>query len=199
MKNLGPAATTLALVILLALGTATPGFAMSHEKKPSGEIANVQYLTATVEKIDHSTRIVTLKGPGGNTTTFRVSDEAKNLDKVKAGDFVDVKYYEAVAWQVMKPGTSPKGVAIASAVERAKKGEQPKAEMGSQVTIVADIEAIDKDGKYVTLKGPQGNSERVAVRNPKNLENVKVGDQVQITYTEAMAISVEPASPGGKK
>jgi hypothetical protein len=33
----------------------------------------------------------------------------------------------------------------------------------------------------------------------KNLENVKVGDQVQITYTEALAISVEPASPGGKK
>lgn len=199
MKNMGPAATALALVSLLALGTATPGFAMSHEKKPSGEIANVQYLTATVEKIDHSTRIVTLKGPKGNTTTFRVSDEAKNLYQVKAGDFVDVKYYEAVAWQVMKPGSSPKGVTTASAVERAKKGESPKARMGSQVTIVADIEAIDKDGKHVTLKGPQGNSERVAVRNPKNLENVKVGDQVQITYTEAMAISVEPASPGGKK
>jgi hypothetical protein len=26
-----------------------------------------------------------------------------------------------------------------------------------------------------------------------------VGDQVQLTYTEAMAISVEPASPKGKK
>ena len=86
-----------------------------------------------------------------------------------------------------------------SAVERAKKGEPPKARMGSQVTIIADIEAIDKDGKYVILKGPEGNSERVAVRDPKHLENVKVGDQVQLTYTEAMAISVEPAFPGGKK
>jgi hypothetical protein len=110
-----------------------------------------------------------------------------------------VKYYETVDWQVMKSGTSPKGIATASAVERAKKGEKPGRAMGSQVTIVEDIEAIDKDGKHVTLKGPQGNSERGAVRNPKNLEDVKLGDQVQITCTETMAISVEPASPGGKK
>ena len=85
-----------------------------------------------------------------------MSDEAKNLDQVKAGDFVNVEYYEAVAWQVMKPGTSPKGVSITSAVERANKGEQPGRIMGKQVTIVADIEAIDKDGKHVTLKGPGG-------------------------------------------
>lgn len=199
MKNRGPVVTAAVLVSLLVIGSAEPGFAMSHEKKPSGEIANVQYLTATVEKIDHSTRMVTLKGPDGKTVTFRVSDEARNLDKVKAGDSVDVKYYEAVAWQVMKPGTAPKGMTTTSTMERTKGDELPGAKMGSQVTIVAEVEAIDKDGKYVTLKGPQGNSERVAVRNPKNLENVKVGDQVQLTYTEAMAISVEPASPGKKK
>jgi hypothetical protein len=33
----------------------------------------------------------------------------------------------------------------------------------------------------------------VKVQDPKNLENVKVGDQVAITYTEALAISVEKA------
>jgi len=33
----------------------------------------------------------------------------------------------------------------------------------------------------------------VKVRGPKNLENVKVGDQVEITCTEALAISVEQA------
>ncbi|MGB7971203.1 MAG: hypothetical protein WCF31_04445 [Candidatus Deferrimicrobiaceae bacterium] len=199
MKNLGSFVTAGVLVCLLALGSATPGFTASHEKMPSGEIGSVQYLTATVEKIDQSTRMVTLKGPEGNTVTFRVSDEARNLDQVKAGDSVDVQYYEAVAWQVMKPGTAPMGVTTTSAMGRAKKGEMPGGAMGKQVSIVAEIEAIDKDGKHVTLKGPQGNSERVAVKDPKNLENVKVGDEVQLTYTEAMAISVQPAAPGGKK
>jgi Cu/Ag efflux protein CusF len=199
MKNLGPAATAAALVCLLAIGTATPVFAAGHDKKPSGEIANVQHLTATVEKINHATRVVTLKGPEGNTVTFQVSDQARNLDQVKAGDTVNVKYYEAVAWQVMKPGTAPMGAASTTAMGRAKKGEMPGGAVGKQVTIVAEVEAIDKDKKHVTLKGPQGNSERLAVKNPKNLENVKVGDQVQLTYTEAMAISVQPAAPGGKK
>jgi Cu/Ag efflux protein CusF len=199
MKNLVQAATAAALVFLLALGTATPVFAAGHDKKPSGEMANVQYLTATVEKIDHASRMVTLKGPEGNMVTFQVSEQARNLDQVKAGDTVDVKYYEAVAWQVMKPGTAPMGVSSTGAVERAKKGEMPGGAMGKQVTIVAEIEAIDKNKKHVTLKGPEGNSERVAVKNPKNLENVKVGDQVQLTYTQAVAISVQPAAPGGKK
>jgi len=34
----------------------------------------------------------------------------------------------------------------------------------------------------------------VKARDPKNLEGVKGGDEVAITYTEALAISVEPAS-----
>ena len=43
----------------------------------------------------------------------------------------------------------------------------------------------------MTLKGPEGNVETVRVMDPKNLEKVKVGDRIVITYTEALAISVE--------
>jgi hypothetical protein len=45
----------------------------------------------------------------------------------------------------------------------------------------------------VTLKGPEGKSVIVQVKDPKKLENVKVGDQVSITYTQALAISVQKA------
>lgn len=199
MKKRGPVLAAVALAGILAFGSAATVLAGGGEKKPSGEMANVQYLTATVEKIDHATRMVTLKGPEGNTVTFRVSDEARNLDKVKAGDTVNVKYYEAVAWQVMKPGSVPQGVSTTAVKQRAAKGEMPQGVMGTQTTVIAEVEAIDKDKKHVTLKGPHGNSERVAIRNPKNLENVKVGDQVELTYTEAVAISVTPAAPGKMK
>ena len=33
------------------------------------------------------------------------------------------------------------------------------------------------------------------VRNPDQFKVVKVGDEVEVTYTEALALSVEPASP----
>jgi hypothetical protein len=43
----------------------------------------------------------------------------------------------------------------------------------------------------VTLKGPQGNSETVKVQDPKNLEGVKTGDLVDITYTQALAVALD--------
>lgn len=61
------------------------------------------------------------------------------------------------------------------------------------------MEAIDPKKTFVTLKGPQGKVVDVKVRDPKNLENVKVGDQVAITYTEALAISVEKPKEKPKK
>jgi cysteine synthase len=45
----------------------------------------------------------------------------------------------------------------------------------------------------VTLKGPQGNSQTIKARNPANLKKVKVGDLVDITYTELLGLKVEEA------
>jgi hypothetical protein len=41
--------------------------------------------------------------------------------------------------------------------------------------------------------GPKGNKETIKVRDPKNLNGVKVGDMVDITYTESLAIKVDEA------
>jgi len=103
---------------------------------------------------------------------------------------VAVTYYESIAAQIIKPGTGPTSGAQ-QAVATAKPGEKPAGAMVQQVTVIARIEAIDKATQYVTLKGPEGKTVEVKVNNPKNLEGVKVGDEVAITYTEAMAVSVE--------
>jgi len=151
---------------------------------------NMKTVTATVESIDLATRAVTLKGPDGKVMGLKVSEEVKNLPQVKVGDKVTVTYYESIAAQIIKPGTGPASAAQ-QAVATAKPGEKPAGAMVQQVTVVATVEAIDKTTQHVTLKGPEGNTVEVKVKNPKNLEGVKVGDEVAITYTEAMAISVE--------
>ena len=74
-----------------------------------------------------------------------------------------------------------------------KKGEKPGAGVAEATTFTATIEAIDKPASKVTLKGPEGNKVTFKVRDPKKLDVVNVGDQVQITYTRALAISVQPA------
>ena len=154
---------------------------------------NMKTVTATVESIDLATRAVTLKGPDGKLMGFKAGEEVKNLPQVKAGDQVVLTYYESIAAQIVKPGTGPASAAQ-QAVATAKPGEKPAGAAIQQVTVIATVEAIDKNKQYVTLKGTEGKSVEVKVRNPKNLESVKVGDEVAITYTEALAISVEPAS-----
>jgi hypothetical protein len=67
-----------------------------------------------------------------------------------------------------------------------------------QVVVMANVTAVNKKGGYVTLRGPKGNSVDVSV-DPSQLKLVKVGDQVEAVYTEAMALTVTPQANPAKK
>jgi hypothetical protein len=184
------------IMVVFVLSLAMAAIAVEQKatgKKPAFGKTNVRTVTATVEAIDQASRMVTLKGPEGNTVTFQVSDRVKNLPQVKVGDKVVVKYYEAIEVEVKKPGEAGAEATEKEEVVTAKPGEKPAAVARSQKTITATVEAIDTKKPSVTLKGPEGNLVTVRVKNPKHIENVKVGDQVVITYTEALAISVHEA------
>jgi len=162
----------------------------SAGKKPSEYKQQVVTGTATVEAIDLEKRIVTLRRADGSIFDLTVGEEVRNLPQVKVGDEVVVKYYQSILVQVKKPGAA-EGSQVKETVARAKPGEKPAGMVAKQVTVTATVEKIDKKKMIATLKGPEGKVVDVKVRNPKNLENVNVGDQVDITYTEAVAVSVE--------
>jgi hypothetical protein len=162
----------------------------SAGKKPRVFKENVVTATATVEAIDLEKRIVTLKRADGSVFDLEVGKEVRNLPQVKVGDEVVTKYYQSILVQVTKPGAA-EGSQVKETLARAKPGEKPAGVVAKQVTVNATVEKIDKKKMTATLKGPEGKVVDVKVRNPKNLENVNVGDQVVITYTEAVAISVE--------
>lgn len=163
-------------------------------KKPSVKREKTTHLTATVEAIDYDKRIVTVKGPEGNIVDIVASDRVKNLAKVKVGDKVEITYYESLAVKVYKAGEVPQGTAATVATERtAKPGEKPAGIVGSQVTVTATIESISPNKTTVTLKMTDGKFKVVKIRDKKNLENVKVGDEVVITATETLAVAVKPA------
>jgi hypothetical protein len=70
---------------LFALSVAAGGWAA---EPPSWKTATVAEEKATVTAIDQSTRMVTLKGPKGDSVTFKASEEVRNLAQVKVGDEV---------------------------------------------------------------------------------------------------------------
>jgi len=188
----------IAVSVVLSLTGAHAVLADQHKTgggPVKGEISEAVEMQATVTAIDQKTRMVTLKASEGNETTIHVDKRARNLAQVKVGDVVKLAYMQQVAWQVRKPGGgAPSGdVQTESAAARAQPGEKPAGAVGQRVTFAASIEAIDLAKGTVTLKGPEGNSQTIKARNPANLKKVKVGDVVDITYTEAVAIKVEAA------
>ena len=71
-------------------------------QKPAGLMARTVELTGTVESIDLKKRTVSVKGPAGNVRTFHVDPATKNLDQVKKGDQIVLRYTEALALSVVK-------------------------------------------------------------------------------------------------
>jgi hypothetical protein len=198
---------TIVLAALLALSLTAVAFAAEVKpaaeakkavvegKKPSIKKEKTTMVTVTVEAVDLDNRVVTVKGPEGNIFDIKAGEQVKNLPQVKVGDLVDIKYYESIAVKVFKPGEMPQGAATAVAAERlAKPGEKPAGVIGAQSTITATVESISPRKTSVTLKMADGKYKAVKIQDKRNLENVKVGDEVMITVTEALAIAVKPAA-----
>jgi Cu/Ag efflux protein CusF len=159
---------------------------------PSGTIGEgLVTATATVKKLDLKTRKVTLERADGSLVTFRAGDNVRNLDQVKVGDSVTASFYESVAFAVKKPGDAQMGVEVAEGVGRAEPGQKPAAAGARVTTITAKIIGIDKKAGTVSLETPDGEATTVKARDPNNLDRVAVGDLVEITLTEAVAVSVE--------
>jgi Cu/Ag efflux protein CusF len=157
-----------------------------------GETVRVR---GTIVKIDKEHQAVTFKGPRGNTLTLQVKNPA-NLNAVKVGDEVIANYTQAIAVRLLKPGEAAPSESVIEERVTAKPGEVPHGGIAREVTLTARIEQIDKTAQTVSLLGPDGRSEVVKVRDPQNLERVKVGDEIVITFVQALAIALE--KPAGE-
>jgi Cu/Ag efflux protein CusF len=156
-------------------------------------IADTIKISATITAIDKASRDVTLKGPQGNEMTVTAGPEVKNFDKLKVGDTVDLQYVEALTLELKKGGGAKVAKTEKTDAVAAKKGETPGGAVGRQVTIVADVVAVDPAKQVVTLKGPK-QTVNLKVPDPAQFKNIAKGDQVEATFTQAMAIAVEPAA-----
>jgi Cu/Ag efflux protein CusF len=163
------------------------------EKMPGKGAGSGVKIRGTVEAVDKDKGAVTLKGPGGRTLTLQVKDKAK-LDAIQVGDPVVATYVEAVAFQVKKAGTAAPGMSAQESRVTSKPGETPAGAIGREITVTATITAIDKKAHTVTIKGPEGNVETIKAKNPKNLDAVKVGDLVEITYIQALVIALDKSA-----
>ena len=155
-------------------------------------VAQTATVTATITAIDAASRAITLKGPQGKESTVVAGPEVKNFAQLKVGDGVDISFVESLVLELKKGGGKPVAWPVKEGAVGAKPGEKPAGAAGRQVTVVGDVIAVDTAAKTVTVKGPQRTVD-LKVNDPEQLKLIAKGDQIEATFTEAMAISVSPA------
>ena len=156
-------------------------------------IAQAVDVTATISALDAGKREITLKGPDGKEVTMVAGPEVKNYNQLKVGDKVDIQYVEALVLELKKGGGLPVARTEKEEMTGAKPGEKPGVKGARQLTVVGDVIALDPATQTVTLKGPQRTAE-LKVRDPEQFKLISKGDQIQATYTEALAVAVKPAA-----
>jgi len=185
-------AVALAATALAQQPGATGGAVLASEPGKA-VVARAAEMSAQVVGLDKWTRTLTLKGPKGNVVDIVAGDDVKNFDQIKLGDLVVARYIEALTLELKKTKVAGGDVAVREEVAKAKPGERPAVAGGRQITAIANVTAVDPVKKTITLKGPRGNEVTLNVQNPDQFKVVKKGDQVEVTYTEALALAVEPA------
>ncbi len=195
-------------MLLVAAAMLTAPFAAHAQNQPqsltvverapgAGAVSEAMQLQGKIKSVDKKRRSVVIVGPNGNELQMNLSDEVRNFDQIRVGDLVTLTMMQAVALELRKVANN----GVRERIERdntvaAKPGEKPGVMVERSVQVVANVVAINPKAQTVTLRGAKRTLE-LAVSDPAMLQNVKVGDQVEGVYREAVALTVS-AAPKGK-
>jgi Cu/Ag efflux protein CusF len=186
------------LILSLALAAALllPGYATAehHEGEPAeGAVIVGEKITrhGKVISIDAETRTVVVEGEQGRQVAIVAPADSPNFDQIKVGDPVVATYFESVALAIAPVADAEPGASGAAVVATAPKGEAPGAAMAEQIQLRAVVKAVDPATRSVTLEVPEGGERTLKAGDAIDLEKVKVGEQVSVTLTRALAISID--------
>jgi len=183
----------IAVTSALSLPAAAQTTSVTAASAPGkGAVAETVKVEATITAIDKATRGVTLKSAKGEEVTVTAGPEVKNFDQMKVGDLVTVEYLRALALELKKGGGLVVQRTEQAGGAAAKPGEKPAGAVGRQVKVVADVVDVDAAKQTIKLKGPQRTVD-LYIADPEQFKRVAKGDQVEATFTEAVAIAVTPA------
>src|SRR5262245_37560523 len=161
------------------------------------QIESAKRVEATVVGIQAEKRLVSLRSPEGRSFTVEAGPSVRNFDQIRVGDRVVATYVEAIGFALQSPDVAATPTEAGLIVGRAKPGERPAAAAGRFARTTVVIESVDPKSHTVTFKGQDGLTRAVPVATPEGRDfasRLRPGDRVDVTWEEAVAISVEPAA-----
>ena len=165
---------------------------------PTGQAAaqgvgagNVIEITAEIVGVDKKNRTLTLKGEEGNVVEIEAPEDARNFDQIKVGDNLNLAYMETVEIILAAPGTEA-AVEGGAAEDRAEEGEMPGGIRAEALQVTANITAIDRKSRELTLALEDGSEVKKTVDpSVAAFDQLTVGDTIAVRVSRLLAIDVE--------
>jgi hypothetical protein len=193
------------IVVLIVIGLALNETASAQSDQatgtsPPGSVEAVRSITVItvhgkIAEVDKAKKQVVLEGPEGRKVTLAVNNPY-NLNAAKVGAPVVTRFYEVVTIRKKRPGEVVPSASLKEGVATAKPGGLPSAVGEQQASVLVSVAAIDEANGTVTIKASDGTVEKVKARDPKNLKQLKIGDDLVVTLDRAIAISLDKESSG---
>jgi Cu/Ag efflux protein CusF len=178
--------------VLAATVSATAAVASAQTQNPAPIVKqNVVKATLTVTAIDQAKRSVTLRSANGDEDTYTVGPAVQRFNQLKVGDKINATYQEALVFEVRKPGATGAAAGTTAAGERYK--NQVGGAIGAAHTTSVTVKAVNMTTPSITVVTADGHTMTRTIQDKKNLEGVKPGDRIDITYSEALIMTADPA------
>ncbi|MBX9750007.1 MAG: hypothetical protein K5Q68_10370 [Roseococcus sp.] len=154
-------------------------------------------LRGVIETVDPATREVLVRGSAGaqsgSLLTMIAGRAVTRFSELRSGDNVTVVYFQAIAARVARPLSSapPASATLTAERDAARPGGEVTRVRSGRVTITA----VNAATNTVSFTGPGGLNRTVTATNPelrRFFGQLRVGEQVDMTYEEALAIEITP-------
>jgi hypothetical protein len=158
-----------------------------------GKFSQTRTITASARilGIDYTNRLVGLQPAIGDNFDVVAGPDVQNLDQLQAGDLVAARYVETVTLQLRKAGVATAAPTDDRVAQSAPGGSDTLGgHVARRTTVVAEIAALEPAIRRVTLKAPSGEKLRILLKDQAQYDNLQVGDHVEISFSQAMALSI---------
>ena len=181
-------ATIIAMACLSLLGCAKQPHSFSTSQATSA--------TGTVQSVSQSDRHLVVLTTDGRRLLVEAPADVANFDRIHEGDQILLTYHQGLVAEVRPAGAEAQDPTRTSSSVRTPPGESPTKAVGHTTFATVQIQAVDPASNTVTFTRPDGVTRTLAVETPKGqqfIRRLRPGDQVDVTYHEAAAVSIQPA------
>jgi hypothetical protein len=158
----------------------------TQSSQPQTQRSQLVRTSATIERVDKTNRTVSLKGADGESFNVQAGPNV-DVNSLKVGDRVGITYYQEMAVSLESSPSTP------GAQTMTQQRTQRNGVTSMQTTVTATVVSVNTSNNTVVLRGPHG-LHTVHVQDPDlqgRLHTIKPGQTVKMTYTEALATSIE--------